>query len=43
MGISEGKLKRKNYEDIKSFLKYYIKYTEETATEHIVKFIESRI
>ena len=25
--ISEGKLKRKNYEDIQSFLKYYIKYT----------------
>jgi len=41
--ISEGKLKRKNYKDIKTFLKYYIKYTGETAAEHIVKFIESKI
>ena len=43
MRVSEGKVKRKNYEDIKSFLKYYIKYTGETATKHIVKFMESKI
>jgi len=43
MRISEGKLKRKNYKDIKSFLKYYIKYTGETATKNIAKFIESKI
>jgi len=41
--ISEGKLKRKNYEDIKSFLKYYIKYTGGKAAEQIVRFIESKI
>lgn len=43
MRISKGTLKRKNYEDIKSYLKYYIKCTGETATELIVKFIESKI
>lgn len=41
--ISEGKLKRKNYKDIKTFLKYYIKYTGEIATKHIIKFIESKL
>lgn len=43
MHISEGKIKRKKYEDIKSFLEYYIKYTGDAATKHIVKFIESKI
>jgi len=33
----------RNDKDIKSFLKYYIKYTGETATKNIAKFIESKI
>lgn len=41
--ISEGKLKRKNYEDVKRFLKYYVKYTGGKAAEQIVRFIESKI
>ena len=41
--ISEGKLKKKKYKDVKTFLKYHIKYTGETAAEHIVKFIENKI
>jgi len=41
--ISEGKLKRKKYKDVKTFLKYHIKYTGETSAEHIVKFIENKI
>ncbi len=43
MRISKGKFKRKKYKDVKTFLKYYIKYTGETAAEHIVKFIENKI
>ncbi len=43
MRISEGRFKRKKYKDIKTFLKYYIKYNGETAAEHIVKFIENKI
>lgn len=41
--ISEGKFKRKKYKDVKTFLKYYIKYTGETAAEHIVKFMENKM